>query len=121
MSYLAVAIGGALGACARYGLSRLLMQVSWPLATLCANVLGSFLIGILFIHIATRLGTQHPAWQLLGIGLLGGFTTFSSFSLETLRLIEQGRVGIAASYVLSSVALCLLAAYLGLILGRRLM
>ena len=121
MSYLFVACGGALGACARYALARCLLGMSWPLATQCANVIGSFLIGLAFVQLAARWGTDHPAWQFLAIGMLGGFTTFSSFSLESLRLMEQGKPSMAAAYVLSSVALCLLAAWLGLLLGRRLM
>lgn len=121
MSYLMVALGGAIGACGRFALSRGLSHAYWPLATQCANVLGSFLIGFLFVHVAGRWGTEHPAWQLLAIGALGGFTTFSSFSLESLRLMEQGRADLAGGYIVSSLALCLLAAWLGLLLGRRLM
>ena len=121
MNYLMVALGGALGACGRYALSRYLLGSSWPWATQCANVLGSFLIGLLFVQLAGRWGTEHPAWQLLAVGLLGGFTTFSSFSLESLRLLESGKASLAAAYVLSTLALCLLAAWFGLLLGRRLM
>lgn len=116
-----VALGGALGACARYGLSRSLPLMEYPLATQSANVLGSLLIGLLFAPVALRLGSEHPAWALLAIGLLGGFTTFSSFSLDSLRLLEQGRLGLALLYVGSTVGLCLLAAWLGLMLGRRLL
>ena len=121
MNWLAVALGGAMGASGRYAFARFLPAFQYPLATQCINVLGSFLIGVLFVQISGRLGADHPAWALLGIGLLGGFTTFSTFSLDAVRLIEQDRIGLALVYVGSSVALCLVAAALGLMLGRRLL
>lgn len=121
MNWLLVAIGGALGASARYALARYLPAMSYPLATQSANMIGSFLIGLAFVQISVRLGPDHPAWPLFAVGLLGGFTTFSTFSLDTVRLIEQDRLGMALIYAGSSVVLCVLAAWLGLLLGRRLL
>ncbi len=117
-NFLQVALGGALGASARYGVN--IMAARWapglPLGTLIVNVLGSFIMGLLAAVIAHR-GGQHVAPFLL-TGLLGGFTTFSAFSLDTLTLWERGQVGLAAGYVLASVALSLLAVIAGLALGR---
>ena len=82
---------------------------------------GSFLIGVLFVQVAMRWGNDHVAWQLLGVGLLGGFTTYSTFSMDTVRLLEQGRWNLALVYVLSTLALCIGMAAMGVLLGRRLM
>lgn len=122
MNWLAVALGGACGACMRFGLMRLIPPAGgYPWAVQLANVLGSFLIGLLFVQIALRWGNQHAAWQLLGVGLLGGFTTYSTFSLDTVRLIEQGRMTTALVYVLTTLVLCIGMAAVGVLLGRRLM
>lgn len=122
MNWLAVALGGACGACLRFGLLRLIPPAGgYPWAVQLANVLGSFLIGFLFVQIAMRWGNQHVAWQLLGVGVLGGFTTYSTFSLDTVRLIEQGRMSTALVYVLTTVVLCIGMAAVGVLLGRRLM
>lgn len=120
INVLAVAIGGAVGSVLRYGVARALASASYPWATQSVNVLGSFLIGLAFVLLAHRYGSHHPAYQLVIVGLLGGFTTYSSFSMDALRLLEQGRTGTALAYVASTVALCLAAAALGLMLGRRL-
>ncbi len=122
MNWLAVACGGAMGACLRYGLMRLVPPFGgYPWAIQLANVLGSFLIGLLFVHVAMRWGNEHVAWQLLGVGVLGGFTTYSTFSMDTVRLVEQGRFNTALLYVLTTVVLCIAMAALGVLLGRRLM
>ncbi|ORE88422.1 camphor resistance protein CrcB [Oceanococcus atlanticus] len=122
MNWLAVALGGALGACMRYGLMRALPPLGgYPWAIQLANVAGSFLIGVLFVQVAMRWGNEHVAWQLLGVGLLGGFTTYSTFSMDTVRLLEQGRWNLALVYVLSTLALCIGMAAMGVLLGRRLM
>ena len=106
---ISVAIGGALGAVARYLVG---LAVAFPLGTLAVNVLGSFAIGLVWALFAAR-GLQ--AWlPLVMTGFLGGFTTFSAFSLDTLRLVEGGRVVAAGGYVLASVVLSLLACALGL-------
>ncbi|MEO0971597.1 MAG: fluoride efflux transporter CrcB [Pseudomonadota bacterium] len=118
-----VAAGGAAGASARY-LTTQLMQGwlgrSFPWGTLTVNVLGSFLIGLAVVWISTldpeTRGAQ--ARLLLITGLLGGFTTFSAFSLETLTLAEQGFVGRAAVNVVANVFTCLAAVFAGVALAR---
>ncbi|HEV7345403.1 MAG TPA: fluoride efflux transporter CrcB [Devosia sp.] len=122
ISYLLVGLGGAIGAMSRYGLSSLvgrLWPMSFPLATLLINLLGSISMG-LFVGLMARL---LPAWQnearlFVAVGLLGGFTTFSSFSLDTIVLIERGELLQAAAYVLLSVVVCLIGLYLGLLITR---
>lgn len=110
---ISVAIGGALGAVARYLVG---LAVAFPLGTLTVNVLGSLAIGLVWALFAAR-GLQ--AWlPLVMTGILGGFTTFSAFSLDTLRLVEGGRYGAAGGYVLASVLLSLLACALGLWLAK---
>ena len=112
-SVISVALGGAFGAVARYLVG---MAVAFPLGTLTVNVLGSFAIGLVWTLFAAR-GLQ--AWlPLVMTGFLGGFTTFSAFSLDTLRLVEGGRYGAAGAYVLASVLLSLSACALGLWLAK---
>ena len=106
-----IALGGAAGSVLRY---LMVLTVGGPLSTAAVNILGSFAIGVLFALLANREG-----WQLfLMTGLLGGFTTFSAFSLDTLKLVEQGQTLQAAAYVVGSVALSLLAVALGVALAR---
>lgn len=108
---LLVALGGAAGSVLRHLLSS---AVGFPWGTLTVNVIGSFAIGILWVVLAGRF----PGHVLLVTGLLGGFTTFSAFSLDTLRLIEMGQTGQAMAYVAASVGLSLLACSAGLSLAR---
>ncbi|HJO34976.1 MAG: fluoride efflux transporter CrcB [Pseudomonadota bacterium] len=116
-----VALGGAAGALGRYLLvlaSARLLDGDWPLGTWLANVVGSFVIGVLASMFALRGAPD--GWRLLWIvGVLGGFTTFSSFSLETVLLIQQHQLLRAGGYVLASVAVCLCATWLGIMAGRR--
>ena len=101
-----VALGGAIGAVLRYLTG---LALAFPFGTLAVNVVGSFLIGVLWVALADR-----GAWApFLITGILGGFTTFSAFSLDTLRLVESGRAPMAGLYVLASVALSLGAVALG--------
>jgi fluoride exporter len=106
-----VAIGGALGSVLRYLTG---LAVGFPYGTLTVNIIGSFLIGVLWVALSLRTET-HP---LLITGILGGFTTFSAFSLDTLRLIEDGRILHAGLYVTGSVVLSLFACAAGLWLAR---
>ena len=115
--YLQVALGGAIGSAARFGLYRALPAPGFPLATFMVNVAGSLLMGLLSALLAQRGGAWAP---LLLTGILGGFTTFSAFSLDTLTLWERGQGGLAAFYVAASVLLSLAAVALGLTIGREL-
>ena len=106
-----VALGGALGSMLRY---LLVTAVGAPLGTLAVNVIGSFAIGVLFVWLGAREG-----WQLfLMTGVLGGFTTFSAFSLDTLKLLHAGQTLLAAAYVGGSVLLSLAAVALGVALTK---
>lgn len=122
-AYLAIAIGGTLGCWARYGMTILIQDVfgrEFPFATLSINVLGSFLMGFLFIETLERL-TIGPHFRIgLLTGFLGGFTTFSTFAMETLLLAEQGEAAKSALYVFLSVALGLLGAFGGAYIARNL-
>lgn len=108
-----IALGGAAGSVLRY---LMVSAIGAPLGTSAVNVLGSFTIGVLFVLLGPR-----ESWQvLLMTGLLGGFTTFSAFSLDTLKLVEAGQHGQAAAYVVGSVALSLIAVALGVAIARSL-
>ena len=112
---LAVAAGGAIGASARYLLSSQVARwlgSGFPWGTLAVNVLGAALMGLL-VGLFARVWTLHDPWRaLLVTGILGGFTTFSAFSLEAGLMIERGQYGLALAYASASVVLCL-AALLG--------
>jgi CrcB protein len=123
-SFLLVGVGGAIGAMARFGAGKLIGQIwpaSFPLATLLINILGSTLMGVL-VGLLAKLA---PSWSetarlFAAVGVLGGFTTFSAFSLETVLLIERGVMLWAGAYVLLSVVVCLAGLYLGLLVTRGL-
>jgi len=120
---MAIAIGGALGSVLRFGLSSFThgwLGRGFPYGTLAVNVLGSLAMGVLFILLVERVAESSVLRAGLLIGLLGGFTTFSSFSIETMNLIEQGALARAATNVLASVTLCLGATWVGMVLGRQL-
>ena len=118
-----IGVGGGIGAICRFLLSRsvqLIFPLIFPLGTLLVNTLGSFLIGFLSMLILNRFGVFGSELRaLLLVGLLGGFTTFSTFSLEAVELWENGAGIKLVFYLLLSVVLGLFAAYSGLILGRK--
>jgi len=120
---LAIAGGGALGAVFRFGISSHIYRVlgrDFPYGTLTVNVLGSLLMGLFFTLIFER-NVLSAEWRgVIMIGFLGAFTTFSTFSLETLSLLESGELTRAALNIFLSVALCLAATWLGLVIGRQL-
>ncbi len=116
---LQVALGGALGATGRYltgvAVVRLLGH-GFPWGTLTVNVVGSFLMGVMVVVLGQFGGTRLSPFLVTGV--LGGFTTFSAFSLDALTLYERGHPGIAAAYVLASVLLSLAGIGMGLIVSR---
>ena len=110
---ISVALGGAIGSVLRYLVG---LTVAFPLGTLTVNVIGSFAIGLIWVHLADR-GLQH--WlPFVMTGLLGGFTTFSAFTLDALRLVEEGRVTAAGAYVLASLVASVLACAVGIWIAR---
>ena len=117
---LSVAIGGACGASLRFlfgvGVFRLLGPTSFPVTIIAVNVVGSFLMG-LFVVLAAQRGLNHLS-PLVMTGLLGGFTTFSAFSLEAVTLYERGALGLASLYVSISVVLSILGLMAGLFIAR---
>lgn len=120
MHWFLVFVGGGLGAIARHGINRAglaMLGPGFPWWTLAVNVLGSFLIGLL-AGLFGAMETGHNARLFLTTGFLGGFTTFSAFSLDALALWERGVPLQAGLYVLSSVVLSLLAAVVGLMVSR---
>jgi len=118
--FLIVAAGGAVGAVARYGLSRLMPPGAWPWATLTANVAGGLLMGLLVGWLALRSGLHTEGVRLFAaVGVLGGFTTFSAFSLETALMIERRQFALAVGYSAASVVLSIAALFIGLMVARR--
>jgi CrcB protein len=115
--------GGGLGAGFRATLGHWIANnfaSAFPLGTIVVNVLGSFMIGLLSVALANRVGQADWIRLFLMTGLLGGFTTFSSFSLETVHLVQNGRATIAASYILASVILCVGGAMAGIYAAKTL-
>lgn len=126
--FLLVAGGGALGAMARYGLGLAVGRLapsagwpqSWPWGTLAANLIGGLLMGLLTGWLAFRAGAHQESIRLFAaVGVLGGFTTFSAFSLEVALLIERREMVTAALYVAASVILAVAALFLGLLIARK--
>ncbi len=115
-----VALGGAIGASCRYligiAITRLTGPVEFPVAIILVNILGSFLMGV-FVVASAQKGLTHLS-PFVMTGLLGGFTTFSAFSMETVTLIERGQLGSAAAYVGLSVVVSIAALILGLWIAR---
>lgn len=120
---LLVALGGALGSAARYGVNVATTRafgLGFPWGTLTVNVVGGLVMGLLAALFALRAEASPEVKLFLMTGVLGGFTTFSAFSLDAVALWERGEVGAAAAYVAASVALSIGALVAGLALGRAL-
>ena len=119
--WLAVAVGGAIGSMLRYGIGQLTTNVlgTTPvLATFTVNVSGSFLLGIFYTLCNDRLVTSIELRVLIGVGLIGGYTTFSTFSFETISLIESGESIKAIANILTNLLFGISAAYLGILMGK---
>ena len=119
----AIAAGGAIGALLRYWTSTAVhsrLGSGFPYGTLTVNVTGSLLMGFLYIWLIERMTTGPEVRAFLLIGVLGAFTTFSTFSMETLNLLESGQPGRALANILVSVSVCIIAAGLGVFAARQL-
>ncbi len=122
MNYLVVFLGGGIGAALRHGvnvLSARFFGTAFPYATLIENVSGSFVMGLLAAYFAFK-GDASQHWRLfLTTGILGGYTTFSAFSLDAVLLYERSEFALAAGYVLASVALSIAGLFAGIALIRQ--
>lgn len=121
--FLWVALGGAMGACSRFWVSSWVYQhtsSSFPWGTLAVNALGSFLFGILFVVIMSTTVIREPMRLLVLVGFLGAFTTFSTFSFEVMRLMEEGLLRLALLNAVSSLLICFLGVWLGDLLAKSL-
>lgn len=119
---LAIAVGGAVGSVLRFWVSNWVTGMlgrGFPYGTLLVNVSGSLLMGFLYVALIEKFNASTEWRALLLIGLLGGFTTFSSFSMETFNLIEAGEILKALGNVILSVSVCLAATWLGVAVGRQ--
>jgi CrcB protein len=120
---IAIAMGGAIGALFRYWVSTgvyNLLGRDFPYGTLAVNVIGSFVMGVMYVYLIERLSDTSMLRAMIIIGLLGAFTTFSTFSIETLQLFENGEVIKTMLNILLSVVVCLIAVWSGVVLARYL-
>ena len=120
---IGIAVAGAFGALARYGLEGFVSRRTpgaFPWGTFVVNMTGSFALGLLFTLFTERMSVDPWLRSTLTIGFLGAYTTFSTFSLETYRLISDGALGLALANSLGSLGAGLTAVYLGVVLGRAL-
>jgi CrcB protein len=122
MGYLVVFFGGGIGAAMRHGINMAVARIlgtGFPYGTLLINVTGSFIMGLVAAYFAFK-GDASQHWRLfLTTGILGGYTTFSAFSLDAALLYERGEVGLAALYVIASVAISIAGLFAGLALVRQ--
>ena len=125
--FSAVALGGALGAVARYGVTLAAQHIPWqstfwrgfPIDTFTVNLVGSCLAGVCLVLMLER-GPVPEVWRaLVLVGFFGAFTTFSAFSIQSMTLFEEGRLLLAATYIVSSLVLSLAGAGLGIFLARQ--
>ncbi|GJE27512.1 fluoride efflux transporter CrcB [Methylobacterium organophilum] len=121
MGFVIVFLGGGLGSAARYGVGVLALRLvgsEYPWGTLTINVVGSFAMGVVAEYFALRSGLSQPMRLFLTTGIIGGFTTFSTYALETALLQERGEMGAALTYALGSVVVGVAALFAGLALVR---
>jgi len=117
----AVAIGGASGAVLRWLMAGAIQRLAggaFPWGTFAVNALGSFLLGFLFVWLIERSTASELVRLALTVGMLGAFTTFSTYSLESIRLLQEGALGMAAANVMGQVVVCLILTWLGIQIAR---
>lgn len=122
MFYLAIILAGGIGALLRYLLGRAALYAGWvalPFGTLMANVIGCFLMGYLSWTLVHRWQVSKELQTIVLTGLLGGFTTFSAFSLETIALVEQGASARALLYMFLSVVVCIAVCFVGIFVAKH--
>ncbi|MCZ6804271.1 MAG: fluoride efflux transporter CrcB [Proteobacteria bacterium] len=122
MQLISIAIGGAAGALCRYGMSNgvhALLGRGFPYGTLAVNLTGSLIMGAVYVMMIERMDISSEWRAGIKIGLIGAFTTFSTFSIETLNLLESGETLKAGLNILLSVSLCISGCWFGMILGRQ--
>jgi CrcB protein len=115
-----VALGGSIGASLRYTISSWITYDSFPIATISVNVIGSFILGIVALSVSQSLITTELA-LFLGVGIVGSFTTMSAFSVETIEMLQDGNTSSAGIYIILTFALCPILAWLGWIIGDKLL
>jgi CrcB protein len=118
---LVIGLGGFAGAVLRYGISQWthsMVKTAFPLGTFVVNIIGAFLLGLLFIFFDERQHIPAHVKLMLTVGLLGALTTFSTFSMETLQLFLSGELFKAGLNIFASVLVSIMAAWLGILLGR---
>lgn len=123
MKYIAVGVGGIIGALARYGLSEIFAEAAptrFPLGTWLANIIGSFLLALLTMYIFRMKKVSPVVINGVGTGMIGSFTTFSTFSVETITLLQNGDFLLAVFYVITSVVFGLCMSWLGFRIGMKL-
>lgn len=125
VNFLIVGLGGFVGAVSRYGTGQIFAKIlpvvtagSFPISTFFVNGVGSFIIGMMASVFAKNGGMGSFMQLFIMVGILGGFTTFSSFSLETVNLILQNKWGVASIYIVASMVVCLVGVYFGKCLGN---
>lgn len=122
-AYLLVSLGGAIGTALRFGIGRALgpwTPPAFPWATFAVNVIGCFLLGLIVEVAGDRRWADVEVRHILGVGVMGGFTTYSSFDIELLRLGVTGATPMALGYGAATLGVCLVAGGLGIALGRTL-
>ena len=115
-----VALGGSIGASLRYAISSWITYDSFPIATISVNVIGSFILGIVALSVSQSLISTELA-LFLGVGIIGSFTTMSAFSVETIEMLQDGNTSSAGIYIILTFALCPILAWLGWIIGDKLL
>tara|TARA_B100000579_G_C22728448_1_gene802943 strand:+ start:200 stop:574 length:375 start_codon:yes stop_codon:yes gene_type:complete len=115
-----VAIGGGIGASLRYAISSWITYESFPIATISVNIVGSFILGIIALSVSQSLISTELA-LFLGVGIIGSFTTMSAFSVETIEMLQDGNVSSASIYVVFTFTLCPILAWLGWLVGEKLL